>query len=386
MSSKPLSKRPPGMPPGPPRRDKTLTNTLNRFSQSGRPERHIEEKKPALGQLANLIYDPEVTEVLVNDTRSVFLEKNGKLVSSGFHFAAEEDLKQWTYDLLDSLRLPPLSDQNPTIDHTLPNGARLHIIGPPISASGISISIRKFPRRFSLKDLFAAQAIDERLYIFLKLAAQGQLNLLISGGTGSGKTSLLNALCASIPKGERIITIEDTREIYVPHSNSVHLITQPKISGQKGISARDLIAHGLRMRPDRLIMGECRGPEAIDVLQTMNTGHDGSMTTIHADSTRDALSRLETLCMMSGIEIPLPVIRKQIADGIDVIVQLKRFRSGHRQIIQVSEVSGMEGNTITLQDVFVGTEKDVQMTGLVPKLVDLLREQGLEFPVNYFSK
>ncbi|MBI2711291.1 MAG: CpaF family protein [Bdellovibrio sp.] len=223
----------------------------------------------------------------------------------------------------------------------------------------------------------------------------GRLNILVSGGTGGGKTTLLNVLCSFIPKKERIVTIEDTPELVVSHANSVRMQTKPQTPTSPAVGARDLVANALRMRPDRIIVGECRKSEAFDMLQAMNTGHSGSMTTLHANSSRDALSRLETLCMLAGTDLPIAAIRKQIASALDLVVQIKRFRDGKRRVIEVAELTGMEGETILLQDIFSyetrvdasgHTEKGrFKVTGLVPTFIDRLRENGLDFPQNYFG-
>jgi Flp pilus assembly CpaF family ATPase len=242
----------------------------------------------------------------------------------------------------------------------------------------------------------AAEALDQRIAYFLNVCVVGKLNILICGGTGSGKTTLLNALSTFIPKGERIITIEDTPELAIQHFNSVRLQTKPQTPSSTPVTARDLLANSLRMRPDRIIIGECRRAEAFDMLQAMNTGHSGSMTTLHANSPRDGLARLETLCMLAGVELPLSVVRKQMANAIDLILQIQRFRNGKRRITSVTEVTGMEGEVVTLQDLFlfetemntVGQKTEngtFKTTGLVPTFIPRLREQGIELPRNYFG-
>jgi len=307
-----------------------------------------------------------------------------------------DDLNRLTRAILDfSGRV--LTPDHPFVDTSLPDGSRVNIVGPPLTLSGPCITIRKFPTlRPSIEDMLKTGTLDRRIAYFLNICVVGRLNVVISGGGGTGKTTLLNALMAFVPKGERIVTIEDTPELSVTHANSVRMQTKPQSPTLPAIGARELLANALRMRPDRIIVGECRRGEALDMLQAMNTGHSGSMTTVHANSPRDALSRLETLSLMGGVDLPLIAIRKQMASAIDLLIQLKRFRNGQRHVVSVTELTGIEGETPTLQDIFTyevngktGPEGEVngvfKCTGMVPTFIERLNEQGLDFPQNYFG-
>jgi pilus assembly protein CpaF len=352
-------------------------------------------RMPEMGPLDALMKDPEITEIMINDVRNVMVEKGGKIQFSGFNYQTIEDLNRLTRSILD-ITGRNLSPENPYVDVMLPDGSRVNIVAPPLTSQGPCITIRKFPaRRLGIQELMKAESLDQRMAYFLNACVVGRLNLMISGGTGSGKTTLLNALAAMIPKSERIITIEDTPELAIQHANSVRLQTKPQTSSSAPVTARDLVTNSLRMRPDRIIVGECRKAEAFDMLQAMNTGHEGSMTTLHANSPRDALARLETLCMLAGVDLPLLAIRKQITSAIDLIIQIKRSRNGKRRITAVSEVVGMEGEVITMQDIFL-YEIDInnqgnnetgifKVTGSVPTFMDRLREQGVELPRHYFG-
>lgn len=345
------------------------------------PTPQVEVQMPDMGALDAFMRDPSVTEIMVNDIRNVMIEREGKLAFSGYAFPTVEELNRLVRNILD-ITGGNLSHEHPYIDSSLPDGSRLNIVIPPITINGPCITIRKFPtKRFNVEDLMNQGMLDRRIAYFLNVCVVGRLNILVSGGTGTGKTTLLNALMGFVPKGERIVTIEDTAELAIIHTNSVRMLTRPQSPLFAAISARDLVSNALRMRPDRIIIGEVRKSEAFDMLQAMNTGHAGSMTTIHSNTQRDALGRLETLCMLAGSELPLMAIRKQIASALDLIVQIKRFKNGSRQVIGISEVTGMEGDTILTQDLF-NYEKP---TGLVPTFLDTLKDQGLEFPQHFFG-
>ncbi len=348
-----------------------------------------------MGPLDAFMKDPSITEIMVNDLRNVMLEKEGKLQFSGFSYTSLDDLNRLTRSILD-ITGRILSPESPYVDTMLPDGSRVNIVGPPLTIYGPCLTIRKFPaRRITIQDLMTQDSLDQRMAYFLNACVIGKMNILICGGTGSGKTTLLNVLASFIPKSERLITIEDTPELSIPHFNSVRLQTKLQTPTSAPVTARDLVANALRMRPDRIIVGECRRSEAFDMLQAMNTGHSGSMTTIHANSPRDGLARLETLCLLSGSELPLNALRKQIANALDLIVQIKRFRNGKRRVTAISEVTGMEGDTLTLQDIFQfemnpmsgdgGEGGTFKVLGMVPTFVDRLREQGVEFPQHYFG-
>jgi pilus assembly protein CpaF len=341
-------------------------------------------KMPEMGILNDLMKDPTITEIMINDTRNIIIEKEGKLITSGLNYSSVEDLNRITRNILD-ITGRILSPDQPYVDTSLPDGSRVNIVGPPLTVYGPCITIRRFPsRRLTTKDLVSSGAMDQKIAYFLSICVMARLNILVSGGTGSGKTTLLNVLTAYIPKDERIVTIEDTPELVIQHVNSVRLQTKPSSPTLPAITIRDLVANSLRMRPDRIIIGEVRKGEAFDMLIAMNTGHSGSMTTVHANSPRDALMRIETLCMLAGTDIPALAIRKQITSALDLIVQIKRFKNGQRKVIAISEVTGMEGETITIQDIFL-FDHEFKSAGFVPSFVERLREEGFELPPHLFD-
>jgi pilus assembly protein CpaF len=316
-----------------------------------------ESKMPDLGILNGALSDPDITEIMVNDIRNIAIEKRGQIIVTPIRFKTLEELNR----VVQTLVAPSgkeISYQHPLCVTSLPDGSRVHIAAPPITDYGPCITIRRFPKRYTVSNLLQIQTLDTRMAHFLNACVLGKQNILISGGTGTGKTTVLNALLTLVPHHERVITIEDTAEIPYLLPNQVRMMTMTKAIGGESITARELLANALRMRPDRIIVGECRGPEALDMIQAMNTGHRGSMTTIHANSPRDALFRLETLMMSSGLEIPLPAIRRQITSAIQLIVQIRRFRTGSRKIVSIQEVTGTEQDTILLQEVFSFESKD----------------------------
>lgn len=356
-------------------------------------------RMPDMGLLMPLMKDPEITEIMVNDTRNIMVEKGGKIFLLGTKFNTIDELNRLARNILD-ITGRVLSPDQPYVDVMLPDGSRVNIVAPPLTPNGPCLTIRKFPlKRYTLEDLLRFEMLSQNMALFLQSCVVGRANILVSGGTGTGKTTLLNALASLIPRAERLVTIEDTPELLLTQENIVRLRTKPQMPASPAITARELVANSLRMRPDRVILGECRRGEAFDMLQAMNTGHDGSMTTIHANSFRDALSRLETLCMMAGVEIPLVAIRKQIDEALDIVVQIKRFRDGKRRIVAISELTGMEGDVITTQDIYVAsssllkanTEREPETitfegTGLVPTLIRKLRENGVALPSDFFKK
>ncbi len=341
---------------------------------------------PDLGVAQAFLRDPSITEILINDTRSITVERNGVLELTPQPIGNLDELNRVVRSILD-VTGRTLTPEQPYLDTHLADGSRVNIVAPPLVLRGPCISIRKFPvRSLTLEDLIRLGSLDKRAAYFLNVCVLSRINILICGGTGSGKTSLLGALAMYIPRGERIVTIEDTPELKIGHPDSVQLQTKPASPGATAITTRELLANSLRMRPDRVIVGECRRGEALDMLQAMNTGHDGSMTTVHANSPRDGLARIETLCLMAGIELPLTAIRKQMASAIDLVVQVKRMRDGSRRVIAIAEVTGMEGETLTLQDIFNADDSGrLTCTGYVPQLIDRLRDKGIELPANYFS-
>lgn len=345
---------------------------------------------PGLGPLEPLMRDPEVTEIMINDTRNVIVERNGRMAFAGFSFSNPAELTTLTERILElACGAAALNPEQPYVDLTLPDGSRVNIVSPPLTSQGPCLTIRKFPtHRLTLEDLVQRGMLDRKMAYFLNACVLGRMNIVISGGTGSGKTTLMNALASVVPRSERIVTIEDTAELLIAHPNSVRMRTQTRTPASAGISARDLVANALRMRPDRIILGECRRGEAFDMVQAMNTGHEGSMTTLHANSARDALARLETLCLMSGIELPLAAVRRQISSSLDLIVQIKRFRDSKRRVVSINEVGGMEGETITMQDIFhydTSSHRGFVGNGMVPTFIDRLREHGVELPPGFFG-
>jgi pilus assembly protein CpaF len=308
-----------------------------------------------LGPLEPLLEDPGVTEIMVNRHDEIFVERAGRLVPAGTTFSSE----QAVLGVIDRIVAPlgrRIDDGAPMVDARLPDGSRVNAVIAPIALRGASLTIRKFPaRRLNLGDLLATGALDRPMAQFLTHCVRHRRNLVVSGGTGSGKTSLLNVLSNAIPSGERIITIEDAAELRLNHAHLVSLEARPaNLEGRGRVEIRDLVRNALRMRPDRIVVGECRGGEAFDMLAAMNTGHEGSLTTLHANSPRDALSRLETMILMAGMDLPLQAVREHIAASVDFIVQLVRVADGRRMVSAIVEVTGLEGGRIQMQELFVG--------------------------------
>jgi pilus assembly protein CpaF len=306
---------------------------------------------PDLGLINPLIQDQEVTEIMINDLRNIAIEKRGQIVVTPVRFKSIDELNRIVRILLEPTG-KTLSPEHPLAMTSLPDGSRVHIAAPPVTDIGPCITIRRFPKRYSVDNFIANGTMDKRIAHFLEACVIGKQNILISGGTGTGKTTILNSLIALVPPHERVITIEDTAEIPLILPNQVKMMTRPASMGAEIIDAKALVHNALRMRPDRIIIGECRGPEAMDMIQAMNTGHQGSMTTIHANTPRDALMRLETLMMSSGLDIPLVAMRRQIANAIQLIVQIRRFPTGSRKIVSIQELTGMEQDTLLLQEIF----------------------------------
>ena len=343
-------------------------------------------KLPDLGLLNPLLQDDDVTEIMVNDLRNIAIEKRGQIIVTPVRFKSIDDLNRVVRALLEPTGRALTPDQ-PLAMASLPDGSRVHIAAPPVTEYGPCITIRRFPKRYNIENFITNESLDERMAYFLNACILGKQNILISGGTGTGKTTLLNALLALVPPHERIVTIEDTAEIPVILPNQVKLMSKPKSLGGDAITARDLVANALRMRPDRIIVGECRGPEAMDMIQAMNTGHQGSMTTIHANSARDALFRLETLMMSAGLDMPLAAIRRQIASAIQMIVQIRRFRSGNRKVVSIQEVTGTEQDTLLLQEIFSFEVKNTSdqssdvgsfRFNVSAKVIENLKAQGIK--------
>ncbi|MGA9533782.1 MAG: CpaF family protein [Anaerolineales bacterium] len=318
------------------------------------------------GEIQPLLDDPTVSEVMVNGPSRVFVERAGMLTQSTVMFADDQAVMR----LIDRIILPlgrRIDADNPTIDARLPDGSRVNAVIPPVAIDGPTVTIRKFSKeRLQVKDLIEYGSLTEHMGSFLEACVVSRLNIVVSGGTGSGKTTLLNILSEFIPEGERIVTIEDAAELQLHHINLVRLETKPaNIEGTGEVTIRHLVKNSLRMRPDRIVVGEVRGGEALDMLQAMNTGHEGSLTTVHANTPRDAISRLETLSLMSGLELPLKVIREQIASAVDVVVQQTRLRDGTRKVTSITEVLGMEGDTVVMSEIFKFEETGIGENGAV---------------------
>jgi pilus assembly protein CpaF len=359
--------------------------------------RQIGDNILGLGPLEPFVRDPDITEIMVNGHRAVYIERSGKIHRTEAAFRSEDDLRQ-TIDKIVGRVGRRVDDASPYVDARLADGSRVNAIIPPLSVKGSSLTIRKFSADpFTAKDLVDFGTMTPQLVAFLDACVRGRLNILVSGGTGAGKTTLLNALSASLPEDERIITIEDSAELRLQQPHVVSLeFRPPNIEGQGEVTIRDLVRNALRMRPDRIVVGEVRGGETLDMLQAMNTGHDGSISTIHANTPRDVLSRLETLALMAGMDLTVRALREQVAAAIDVIVHLARLQDGVRRVTNVTEVVGMEGDVITLQDLF---EFEVERglderglirgrlaaTGLRPHFLERLAERNVHPDPSWFA-
>jgi pilus assembly protein CpaF len=350
-----------------------------------------------LGPLEDLLADESVTEVMVNRHNDIFIERAGRLERSDISFSNDAAVLAAIERIVSPLGRR-IDESSPMVDARLKDGSRVNAIIPPLAIKGPSLTIRKFARRKLVdRDLLAFGAISREMVAFLKVAVERRANIVVSGGTGSGKTTLLNILSNFIPDNERIVTVEDAAELQLTQSNLVSLEARPaNIEGRGAVTIRDLVKNCLRMRPDRIIVGECRGGEALDMLQAMNTGHDGSLTTAHANSPRDCLSRLEVMTLMSGLDIPMLAIREQIRSAVNLIVQQTRFSCGTRKVTHISEITGMDGNTIQLQDIFrfeqdgFGPDGKVRgryvATGHIPDLYQDLVRRGLQVDISIFAR
>src|SRR5438309_8491381 len=344
-----------------------------------------------LGPLAPLVANSEVTEVMVVAGRDVYVEVNGRLMLTPITFASEQEVLDVITFIVESTGRR-IDAQSPICDSRLPDGSRIHAAIRPVAIDGPLLNIRKFVRGpLDMQDLIRLGSCSESAFGFLKACVMARANILVSGGTSSGKTTLLNVMSGYIPSDERIVTIEDAAELQLQQRHVARLESRPSSpDGTPEIALRDLVISSLRMRPDRLIVGEVRGPEALDMLQAMNTGHDGSMTTLHANKPRDALARIETLVMMAGYDLVPRAIRSQIASAFNVVVHLERMRDGSRKVVKISEVSGMEEEVITMQDVFrfirTGVDGEGRVigrfaaTGIRPRILERLEELGHLMP------
>jgi pilus assembly protein CpaF len=348
-----------------------------------------------LGPIEPLMQDAEVSDILVNTYKQVYIERHGKLEPTDVRFQDDRHLLQ-VIDRIVSAVGRRIDDSSPMVDARLADGSRVNAIIKPLAIDGPHLSIRKFKRdALSGEDLLTKESLTEPMLELLKGIVRARLNVIISGGTGAGKTTLLNILSSFIPLTERIVTIEDSAELQLKQPHCVRLETRPaNIEGTGEVSQRLLLINALRMRPDRIIMGECRGGEAVDMLQAMNTGHDGSITTIHANTPRDALSRVETMISMASLDLPERAVRQQIASAIQVVIQVSRLSDGSRKIVQIAEISGMEGEVITMQDIFVferlgiGEDEKVlgrfKASGIRPKFTERLKAYGIDLSALLF--
>lgn len=347
------------------------------------------------GPLQPLLNDPEITEIMVNRHNEVYVERFGKIETTNVTFEDDAHIRR----IIDRIVAPigrRVDESSPMVDARLPNGFRVNATIPPLSLIGPVLTIRKFAARpFTAQDLIANSTLNTSAVAFLKACVEARINIVISGGTGSGKTTLLNVVSSFIPSNERIITIEDVAELQLNQTHVIRLEKRPpNVEGKGEVTIRQLVINALRMRPDRIIVGEARGGEALDMLQAMNTGHDGSMTTIHSNSPRDSLRRIETMVMMAGLELPLRAIREQVASALEMVVHLERMRDGTRRIVNITEVQGMEADTIVLQDLFFFDQTGfkngrvvgkLRSTGLRPSFVEVFQINDIQLPDGIFD-
>lgn len=348
------------------------------------------------GPITPLLADPEINEIMVNGPHQVYVERNGRLELTDVAFRDDAHLMHVIERMVAPLG-KRIDESSPMVDGRLPDGSRFNATIPPVSLNGPVLTIRKFSSKpYTMADLVRFGSLSTNMAVFLEACVKGRLNIIVGGSTASGKTTTLNVLSSLIPDHERIVTIEDAAELRLQQQHVVRLEARPaNIEGKGRITIRDLVINALRMRPDRIVVGEVRGGEALDMLQAMNTGHDGSLTTAHANSPRDLLSRLETMVLMAGVELPVRAIREQIVSAIDLIVYQARFKDGSRKITNITEVIGMEGDVITLQDIFVFQQQGVspdgkilgsfRPTGVLPRCLPALEAKGIHLPPTVFS-
>ncbi len=363
-------------------KEKIITDTINEIV--------------GFGPITPLIRDEKITEVMVNGYENVYVERDGKIEKTTVVFRDDSHVLHIIEKIVSPLGRR-IDESSPMVDARLPDGSRVNAVIHPLALDGPILTIRKFATEpYTIRNLIDFGTISPQVASFLKACVEARLNIVVSGGTGSGKTTTLNVLSCFIPEEERIVTIEDAAELQLHQEHLVRMETRPpNIEGKGQITVRDLVRNSLRMRPDRIVVGEVRTGEALDMLQAMNTGHDGSLTTGHANSSRDMLTRLETMVLMAGLEIPLPAVREQIASAIDLIVYQSRFKDGSRRITNVTEVQGMEGNVVTLQDIFAykvqGKDDDgmikgsLEFTGIRPKFINKLSDSGIRVQEEWFS-
>jgi len=366
-------------------------------SDRERLAREISDDVFGYGPLEQLIGDQTISEIMVNGHHQIWIERDGLLALTELHFSDEAQLRRIINKMVGQVGRR-IDESSPMVDARLPDGSRVNAIISPLSLSGPLLTIRRFAAdRFDLRELVGIGTMSQASCDFLCSCIEAELNILVSGGTGTGKTTMLNALSAAVPERDRIVTIEDAAELQLKQQHTLRLESRPKnIEGEGEVTIRDLVRNALRMRPDRIVVGECRGGESLDMLQAMNTGHDGSLSTVHSNSPRDAIARLETLVLMAGMDLPLRAIREQIASAVDVVVQLTRLRDGTRRVTHVTEVQGMEGETVTLQDAFLfdysaGVDAHGKFlgkpvpTGVRPRFTEKFEDHGIKLSPRVFG-
>jgi pilus assembly protein CpaF len=359
--------------------------------------RQIEDEVMGHGPLEPLLADPTVSDILVNGSQKVYIERRGKLELTEVRFNDDAHLMN-IIDRIVSAVGRRVDESSPMVDARLKDGSRVNVIIPPLALDGPMMSIRRFAvELFKVEDLLKLGTINESMARVLQAVVHGRLNVVISGGTGAGKTTMLNILSGFVPLSERVVTIEDSAELQLQQPHVVRLETRPpNIEGKGQVTQRDLVRNALRMRPERIIVGEVRGAEALDMLQAMNTGHDGSLTTVHANSPRDALSRIETMVSMTGISIPIKALRAQMASAVNVVIQVTRDEDGRRRVVSLQEVNGMEGDVVTMSEIFAFERSgidangnvlgELRPTGVVPAFQKRLSRRGIDLPVSLFSE
>jgi len=349
-----------------------------------------------LGALETLLEDPEVSEIMVNGPKTIFMERRGRITQSDLEFESEVQLRR-VIDRIVARIGRRVDESSPMVDARLPDGSRVNIVIPPLAVQGSSITIRKFSRvPYKVQDLVNFGTLNQDMASFIRACVRSRISMVVSGGTGSGKTTTLNVLSNFIPDTERVVTVEDTAELQLRQRNLVSLEARSaNVEGRGAVAIRDLVVNALRMRPDRIVVGECRAGETLDMLQAMNTGHDGSMTTVHANSPKDAINRLETMVIMGGSDLPFQAIREQIVGGITLMVQQARLRDGRRVVTHISEITGITGNNIQVQDICLFDQSGIdeegnvlgtfRWTGVIPKLLPRLKANGEDFPIEVFG-
>jgi pilus assembly protein CpaF len=374
-----------------------LSSDLLSLSERERLVNEVLDETFGLGPLEPLFQDPTITDIMINGPKTVYVERNGQLEMADITFIDNKHLVQIVQRIVSRVGRR-VDETTPMVDARLPDGSRVNAIIPPLALDGALVSIRRFGSKpLTIKDLLDKKSITPEMVHFLSACINAEVNVLISGGTGSGKTTLLNILSSYIAHDERIATIESAAELQLQQPHVVRMeIRPPNLEGQGEVTTRDLVRNALRMRPDRIIVGECRGPEALDMLQAMNTGHDGSMTTLHANDTRDALSRLEMMVGMAGFDLPIWIIRRQITSAIQIVIQVARLHGGVRRVTKISEVTGMEGDVITMHDLYGFKQTGVDenhvaqghyfCAGIRPQCLEQLEAAGIRLPPEMFER